>query len=120
MSHQNYPDVLYRLSYVLCGRLKHNLFHTQVANLFIHILFYRQVVKDELAVSPQRTTVKTTGNPRIKYSCCCAFVLYLVVRFIDKFRAFAIKTKFDILMSSPFSILEIYGLFLPTSSAKSF
>ena len=61
---------------VLCGRLKCNLFHTQVANLFIHILFYRQIVKDELAVLPQRTTAKTTGDPRIKYSCCYGVVVY--------------------------------------------
>jgi hypothetical protein len=47
-------------------------------------------------------------------------MLYVAVRLIDKFNAFAIRTKFDILMSSPFSILEIYGRFLPIISARSF
>lgn len=54
--------------------------------------------------------------------CTKAFVvlscLYVAVNCKDKSRALAIRTRFDIRISTPFSILEMYGLFLPTSSAN--
>ena len=62
-------------------------------------------------------------SPRLcRFHCCRSFValFYFTVRLMDKLRALAINTKFDILISSPFSTLEIYGLFFPIILAKSF
>lgn len=45
--------------------------------------------------------------------CMCSITdhnelgIHFVVRVIDRFKAFATRTKFDIFMSSPFSILDI-------------
>jgi hypothetical protein len=58
---------------VECGIESDELSSSHGANSFIHILFFKPIVKDELAVLQRRTAVKLPAETRITFTFCYRF-----------------------------------------------
>jgi len=55
---------------VECGIESDELSKPHGANSFVHILFFKPIVKDELAVLQRRTTVELPAETRITFTFC--------------------------------------------------